>query len=85
VQGAAQLVELWKVNFACSDAGGRISLRLTMAPSVKGLAAYKKKDGALSISKDQRSIVWQPHVGAREADKSVSIAVANITSKSDPA
>lgn len=50
-----------------------------MAPSIKGLAAYKKKDGTLSISKDQRSIVWLP-IGAREGDKSVAIPVANITS-----
>jgi transcription initiation factor TFIIH subunit 1 len=53
-----------------------------MAPSIKGLAAYKKKDGMLSISKDQRSIVWLP-LGARDADKSVSIAVVNITSRSN--
>ncbi|PMD34923.1 hypothetical protein L207DRAFT_437195 [Hyaloscypha variabilis F] len=50
-----------------------------MAPSIKGLAAYKKKDGTLTISKDQRAIVWQPHAGTREADKALSIAVANIT------
>ncbi|KAE8441643.1 hypothetical protein EG329_004610 [Mollisiaceae sp. DMI_Dod_QoI] len=46
-----------------------------MAPSVKGLAAYKKKDGTLTISRDQKSIVWQP-VGA---EKGVTIAVADIT------
>jgi len=51
-----------------------------MAPSIKGLAAYKKKDGTLIISKDQRAIVWQPHASAREADKALSIAVADITS-----
>lgn len=47
-----------------------------MAPSVKGLAAYKKKDGTLTISKDQKSILWQP-LGA---EKGVTIAVADITS-----
>ena len=52
-----------------------------MAPSIKGLAAYKKKDGTLIISKDQRAIVWQPHAGSREADKGLSIAVADITSR----
>ncbi|KAF8856715.1 hypothetical protein BDZ45DRAFT_745187 [Acephala macrosclerotiorum] len=46
-----------------------------MAPSVKGLAAYKKKDGTLTISKDQKSILWQP-LGA---EKGVAIAVADIT------
>jgi transcription initiation factor TFIIH subunit 1 len=46
---------------------------------MKGLAAYKKKDGTLSISKDQQSIDWLP-VGAGDNDKIVSIAVANITS-----
>jgi transcription initiation factor TFIIH subunit 1 len=66
-------------NSTGTDAERTASLRLTMAPSIKGLAAYKKKDGTLSISKDQRSIVWLP-VGARDNDKSVSIAVANITS-----
>jgi hypothetical protein len=64
---------------AGSDAGGIVPLRSTMAPSIKGLAAYKKKDGTLSVSKDQRSIVWLP-VGAGDNNKSVSIAVANITS-----
>jgi hypothetical protein len=62
-----------------SDAGGTVPLRLTMAPSIKGLAAYKKKDGTLTISKDQRSIVWLP-IGGGDNDKNVSIAVANITS-----
>lgn len=64
---------------AGSDAGGTVPLRLTMAPSIKGLAAYKKKDGTLTISKNQRSIVWLP-IGAADNDKNVSIAVANITS-----
>jgi TFIIH p62 subunit, N-terminal domain len=68
-----------EVGFAGSDAGGTRSPSLRMASSIKGLAAYKKKDGTLSISKDQRSIVWLP-VGARDADKSVSIPVASITS-----
>jgi len=50
-----------------------------MAPPVKGLAAYKKKDGTLSISKDQKSLVWLP-VGARDSEKSVNIAVSDISS-----
>lgn len=49
-----------------------------MAPSVKGLAAYKKKDGTLTISKDQKSIVWQP-VGP---EKEVTIRVSDISSMS---
>ena len=52
-----------------------------MAPSIKGLAAYKKKDGTLIISNDQRAIVWQPHASTRESNKPLSIAVADITSR----
>ena len=52
-----------------------------MASSIKGLAAYKKKDGTLSVSKDQRSLVWLP-VAARDAAGSVHLAIANITSMS---
>ncbi|CZT46079.1 related to RNA polymerase II transcription factor [Rhynchosporium secalis] len=45
-----------------------------MAP-ITGVAAYKKKDGTLTISNDQKSIVWLPH----GSDKGVTILVANIT------
>ncbi|KAG4413758.1 hypothetical protein IFR04_013108 [Cadophora malorum] len=46
-----------------------------MAP-ITGAAAYKKKDGTLTIAKDQKSIVWLPHAGS---DKGLTIPVANIT------
>ncbi|KUJ15163.1 uncharacterized protein LY89DRAFT_750435 [Mollisia scopiformis] len=46
-----------------------------MAPSVKGLAAYKKKDGTLTISKDQKSILWQPVA----PEKGLVINVADIS------
>ncbi|TVY27172.1 General transcription and DNA repair factor IIH subunit [Lachnellula hyalina] len=47
-------------------------------PTIQGAAGYKKKDGTFSIAQDQKSIQWQP-VGARDAEKVVTIAVANIT------
>ena len=40
---------------------------------------YKKKDGTLSISKDQKSILWIP-VQPRDAGNSMAIAVADVTS-----
>ncbi|CAG8946224.1 unnamed protein product [Penicillium salamii] len=43
-----------------------------------GAASYKKKDGTLAISTDERSVSWSPNVA--EAAKSVTIIVANITS-----
>ena len=48
-------------------------------PTIQGAAAYKKKDGTLSIAKDHKSIKWLP-VGARDTENAVTIAVANITS-----
>lgn len=48
------------------------------ATNVRGSAAYKKKDGTLSISKDQTSILWLP-IQTRDAS-SVAINVADITS-----
>jgi hypothetical protein len=52
----------------------------TVASLVRGSATYKKKDGTLSISRDQKSVQWLP-LGAREPDKAMSIAVANISSR----
>lgn len=49
-----------------------------MASSTKGTAAYKKKDGTLSITEDEESLQWLP-LGA-SIDKAVKIAVADITS-----
>ncbi|KAF4634624.1 hypothetical protein G7Y89_g3474 [Cudoniella acicularis] len=48
------------------------------ASAVQGSAAYKKKDGTLSITRDQRSLQWLP-VGARDSEKAVAIPIANIT------
>ncbi|RDL41133.1 Uncharacterized protein BP5553_01112 [Venustampulla echinocandica] len=53
-----------------------------MAPppalAIKASAAYKKKDGALSITSDQKALQWLP-LGAQGLGKAVTIAVANIT------
>ncbi|KAH6673159.1 hypothetical protein B0J14DRAFT_668013 [Halenospora varia] len=43
--------------------------------SVQGAAAYKKKDGTLSIARDQKSLQWQPNGN----EKPVQIAIAHIT------
>jgi transcription initiation factor TFIIH subunit 1 len=56
-----------------------------MAPSkvavnIRGSAAYKKKDGTLSISKDQASILWIP-IQSRDATSSVTINVTDIISR----
>lgn len=48
-----------------------------MAVPVKGLAAYKKKDGTLAISKDQQSVQW---TSLTSTVPGVVIAVANISS-----
>jgi transcription initiation factor TFIIH subunit 1 len=50
------------------------------AANIRGSAAYKKKDGTLSISKDQTSVLWIP-IQTRDAS-SVTINVADITSMS---
>jgi transcription initiation factor TFIIH subunit 1 len=50
------------------------------AANIRGSAAYKKKDGTLSISKDQTSVLWIP-IQARDAS-TVTINVADITSMS---
>ncbi len=47
--------------------------------SPKGSAAYKKKDGTLTISKDQKTILWTP-VTPRGAPPGVTIDVTDITS-----
>jgi transcription initiation factor TFIIH subunit 1 len=47
--------------------------------TVKGLAAYKKKDGTLTVSKDQKAILWTPMV-PRAAPPGVTIAISDITS-----
>lgn len=47
------------------------------AQLARGSAAYKKKDGSLSIAKDQKSVIWIPLQA--NAAPSVMIEVANIT------
>ncbi|CAD6503484.1 BgTH12-03147 [Blumeria graminis f. sp. triticale] len=49
-----------------------------MPSIVQGSAAYKKKDGTLNITEDQKSIVWKP-LGAQSNEKMVVIAVTDIT------
>lgn len=49
-----------------------------VASNIRGSAAYKKKQGSLGISSDQKSIIWTPI----DSGSSVGIAVANITSTS---
>jgi len=55
-------------------------LHENMAPPAQGLAVYKKKDGTLSISKDEKSIQWLP-LKADGGGATVTIAVADITSR----
>jgi transcription initiation factor TFIIH subunit 1 len=52
-----------------------------VAASIRGSAAYKKKDGTLSISKDQASILWIP-IQTRDSAPNVTIKVTDITSMS---
>ncbi|CCU75384.1 putative RNA polymerase II transcription factor B subunit 1 [Blumeria hordei DH14] len=49
-----------------------------MPSIVQGSAAYKKKDGTLNITEDQKSIVWKP-LGAQSNEKMLVIAVTDIT------
>ena len=45
----------------------------------RGVAAYKKKNGTIAISDDQKQVVWTSDA----AEPSVSINVAEITSRSN--
>jgi len=49
-----------------------------MAP-VKALASYKKKEGILDISKDQKAVIWTPS-GATAP--TVTILVSTVDSES---
>lgn len=49
-----------------------------MAPP-SGSAAYKKKDGTLTLSQDRQSVSWIPSAGG--ASGSITLPVATITSK----
>jgi len=46
--------------------------------NVRGSAIYKKKEGTLSITKDQKSLQWIP-LQPKDSATSVTIAVVNIT------
>lgn len=48
------------------------------AQNVRGSAVYKKKDGTLTITKDEKSILWTP-LQPRDAASSITILVSNIT------
>jgi len=45
----------------------------------QGKAAYKKKDGIITLSSDQTLVTWTPLPG--NGSPVVSVAVANITSE----
>lgn len=45
----------------------------------QGRAAYKKKDGILTLSSDQKTVIWTQLPG--NGPPGVSVAVANITSE----
>ncbi|RKF62962.1 General transcription and DNA repair factor IIH subunit tcf-29 [Erysiphe neolycopersici] len=49
-----------------------------MASLVKGSAAYKKKDGIISITKDKSSVMWSPS-STNSNEKAITIAVSDIT------
>src|SRR3954470_713664 len=51
---------------------------MSKTAQVRGSAVYKKKDGTLSISQDQNSILWIP-LQARDAASTVTLQVADIT------
>jgi len=46
----------------------------------RGLAAYKKKDGIITLSPDQQLVTWTPLPGT--GPPVVSLTVVNITSES---
>jgi transcription initiation factor TFIIH subunit 1 len=52
-----------------------------MAPP-SGSAAYKKKDGTLTISQDGQSISWIPAAGG--ATGTITLSVAQVTSAYHP-
>jgi transcription initiation factor TFIIH subunit 1 len=45
----------------------------------KGSAAYKKKDGILTITADHKSVVWSPLPGT--GPPVVSLTITNISSE----
>ena len=51
-----------------------------MAPP-RGSAAYKKKDGTLTVSKDGQSVSWTP-VAPPRSEPALALPVSSITSAS---
>jgi transcription initiation factor TFIIH subunit 1 len=49
-------------------------------PPPSGSAAYKKKDGVLSMSSDFQSVAWKPKAAGDTGDGALTISVKDITS-----
>lgn len=45
-----------------------------------GAAAYKKKDGTLTLTADQKTVIWTPS-SAATGPPTLSLSIANITSE----
>jgi hypothetical protein len=52
---------------------------MAMGSMPKGTAAYKKKDGILTVTGDHKSIIWTPSPGT--GPPVVSLSIANIMSE----
>ena len=49
-------------------------------PVIRGSAAYKKKDGTLTLSKDSQSVSWTP-VAPPGSKPALTLTVPQITSR----
>ena len=45
----------------------------------RGTAAYKKKDGILTVTDDQKSIIWTPQANPG-GPPGITLAISNVTS-----
>lgn len=45
-----------------------------------GAAAYKKKDGILTLTPDQKTVIWTPG-SAATGPRTLSLSISNITSE----
>lgn len=52
-----------------------------MAPLIKGSASYKKKPGALGVSKDGQTVSWVP--AATSTESAFVLNVSKITSEGE--
>ena len=50
----------------------------------RGTAAYKKKDGIITITDDYKQVTWTPNT-APDGPPTVSMTVSDIASMDDPA